>query len=223
MSQSSYFQFTRKAARIALLAVFAAQLIVLFVLFVMSLAIHAKTLPPNLLGVPTAPHQMGAKKSGPQWTVLTDTLGYFSVEVIGTPITNEHESEDGRTFRVLSSYHYLHDKPDDEALVLVALFATPPLDWKPLSEEERFANLRSTITGTLNREILESHSISFEMFPGIEHRIREDNGRITISRTYLIDDNTLALTAGFINEADVSDDVTRFFNSLRWLKPEPSP
>ena len=203
-----------------MLAAFAA---VLIVLFVMSLALRAKTPPPNLLGAPTAPHQIGEKNTGRLWTVLTDTLGYFSVEVVGTPITNEQEHQDGRTTRVLSSYHYLHDEPDDEALVLVALFATPPLDWKPLSEEERFANLRSTITGTLNRKILESHSISFEMFPGMEHRIREDNGRITISRTYLIGDNTLALTAGFINEADVSDDVTRFFNSLRWLKPEPSP
>lgn len=220
MNITSYFQFTRSAARITLLAVIAALLVVLFVL---SLAIRAKTPQPNLLGVPTAPHQMGAKSEGRQWTVLTDRLGYFSVEVLGTPITNEHESEDGRTFRVLSSYHYLHDKPDDEALILAALVATPPLDWKLLTDEERFANLRSTITGTQNREILESHSISFEMFPGMEHRIREANGRTTISRTYLIGDNTLALTAGFINEADVSDDVTRFFNSLRWLKPVPSP
>ena len=57
----------------------------------------------------------------------------------------------------------------------------------------------------------------------MEHRIREANGRITISRTYLIGDDALAVTASFIKEADVSDDVTRFFNSLRWLKPEPSP
>ena len=217
---SPSFRYTRRAARITLLAVFAA---LLTVLFVMSLAICAKTPPPNQLGAPTAPHYMGAKNSGPQWTVLTDTHGNFSVEVIGTPITNEHEYEDGRTFRVLSSYHYPHDEPDDEALVLIALFAPPPLDWKPLSEEERFANLHSTITATQNREILESHSISLERFPGMEHRIGEDNGRITISRTYLIGDNTLALTASFVNEADVSDDVIRFFNSLRWLKPVSSP
>ncbi len=222
MTPTSYFEFTRRAARITLLAVLAALLIALFALFVLSLEIRAKAPQPNLLGVPTSPRSMGAKSAGRQWTLLTDSFGYFSVEVIGTPITNEHEYEDGRTFRVLSSYHYLEGKPDNEALVLIALFATPPLDWKLLSDEERFANLRSTITGTLNREILESHSISFEMFPGMEHRIREDNGRITISRTYLIGDNTLAVTASFINEADVSDDVSRFFNSLRWLKPASS-
>ena len=220
MSQSSYFRFTRSQARITLLAAFAAVLIVLFVL---SLAIRAKKLAPNLLGVPTAPHQIDEKNTERRWTVLTDSLGDFSVEVIGTPITNEQGHEDGRTTRVLSSYHYLEGKPDEEALVLRALISTPPADWKPLTEEERFANLRSTITGTLNREILESHSISFEMFPGMEHRIREDNGGITISRTYLIGDNTLAVTASFINEADVSDDVSRFFNSLRWLKPASSP
>ena len=215
----SGFGFTRRTALITLLAVVAALLIVLFV---MSLPLRAKTPPPNLLGAPTAPHQIGEKNTGQLWTVLTDALGCFSVEVIGTPITNEHEHEDGRTFRVLSSYHYLHDEPDDAALVLIALFAPPPLDWKPLSDEERFANLQSTFTATQNRVILESHPISFEQFPGMEHRIGEANGRITISRTYLIGDNTLAVTASFINEADVSDDVSRFFNSLLWLKPASS-
>ena len=216
----SVFGFTRRTALITLLAAVAALLVVLFV---MSLALRAKTPPPNLLGEPTSPRSMGAKNAGPQWTVLTDSLGYFSVAVIGTPITNEYESEDGRTFRVLSSYHYLHDKPDDEALVLIALFATPPLGWKLISDEERFANLQSTITATQNRVILESHPTSFEHFPGMEHRIGEANGRVTISRTFLIGDNTLAVTASFMSEAEVSGDVARFFNSLRLLKSAPTP
>ncbi len=218
MSSSPSFTSNRQVRWVALLAT----LVTLFaVLLALSLARRSRGPASNQQRMQVAPPKRTTSTPVPKWTTLTDKLGYFSVEVVGMPITQEKEHDDGRTTRRLSSYQYLEGNRDEETLVLVAIYGTPPADWKPVPDEERFVNLANTVLATPDRQIISSNSISFGQFLGKEHRIREPNDRITIMRTYLVDDDTLVLSAGFMNEAEVSDDVSRFFNSLQWLKPQP--
>ncbi len=158
------------------------------------------------------------KLENDRWTTLTDSHGGFSIDVRGKVILNEVPHDDGHTDRVLSSYHYTESEREDDAVVFAAIYGTPPHGWKPISEEERFANLDTTLASQSNRTVVSRTSITFGRFPGVEHRIREPSGRESITRTFVIGADTLAVSVSCSNEADMVANASQFFDSLQWLK-----
>ena len=205
---------SRSFTRGAILTIVLIECIVILACFVTTLTSRSRS--PTVAQLPHSKFETSI--ASPLWTTLTDKFDYFSVEVLGEVITQEKVLDDGRTTRLLSSYHMCNPDKDEDTLVFAAIYGTPPSDWQRITDDERFDGVENTITATGERKILSISAISLEQFPGKEYWIREPNNRTTIMRSYLVGDDSLVLSVGYMKELDVADSASRFFSSLRWLK-----